>query len=371
VNRCFVFYSFLFAFCAQAIIAKKTIYIDSGSAGNLFGSTRDNVNKPFQDLKVALNKLGYEVKRTLRLDNLGDAEAILIFNVSGRIKELRCYPKEKLILFLWEPETVVPRNYQRKYHEYFGRVYTWLDDLVDNKKYFKFFDPTPTFKMIDDLVPFGGKKLLVLLTRGIHRPHPLSLTPERWKIVRFFENRHEGDFDLYGSSWPKGFSKNYKGMTPTKIGLFKNYKFSFCYENMHDVNGYITGEKLFNTMIAGCVPIYWGAKNINTFVPKNCFIDRSDFGSYEELYQFLKKMTKEEYQGYIENIKRYLRSPQAHLFSSEMFIDIVISAIDPDYDKFIALTEEQRTSLARIKDYLARVVRGRPPYDKLVSENNR
>lgn len=347
-------------FCVVALIAsftmcmaKKVVYIERGATPDFNAPVcRDNLLKPFVDLQVALKNLGCEVKATLGLNNFEDAEAIICFEVKPCHRKLEGYPKEKCFLFLWEPPTVNPSNYEKKNHRYFSRVYTWQDDLVDNKKYFKFFDPTPTFELIDDLVPFEEKKNFVLLTRDIKRPHPLSLTPERRKIVKFFENNYKGNFDLYGISWPKNCSKNYRGPTPTKVGCFKHYKFSFCYENMRDINGYITGEKVFHTMRAGCVPIFWGAKNVETFIPRNCFIDRRNFCSYDHLCRFLEYITKDEYQVYLDNIKEYLKSPQAHLFSPELFIDIVISAIDPNYDKAIALTEKQRLRLENIKDYL-------------------
>jgi len=353
--RCFFFYSFLLVVFFQAANAKKIIYIEPGSCGDLFNindphGNRDDVRRPFYELKIALNKLGYEVRKTYRLNNLSDAKVILIFNVPRKIEELRRYPKEKLILFLWEPEAVMPRNYQKKYHEYFGRVYTWMDDLVDNERYFKFYYPQNRLDMIQTDVSFEEKKLCTMIFSNKFSQHPNSLYEERRKVIKFFERNFCDDFDLYGFGWSSDSFKNYKGIVASKIDCLKNYKFCFAYENQRDVEGWVT-EKIFDVFKAGGVPIYWGAKNIDTFIPKNCRIDRSDFGSQKELYQFLKKMTKEEYQGYIDNIKRYLRSPQAHLYSNEMFIDIVISAINPDYDKYLALTEEQRTSLALVKDY--------------------
>ena len=346
---------FLIVIFPVTIFSKGVVYIETGYVGDVFNGnevSRDDVRRPFLKLKKSLSNLGYEVKQTKRLDNLKNEAAVICFSVPRNVRHLRSDSKDRCFLFMWEPPTVMPEMYNKGKHENFGRVYTWADDLIDEKKYFKFFDPAPTFQMIDDIIPFKDKKTFVLLTRGIHRPHHLSLTSERWKLVNFFENHYEGHFDLYGRSWPKNYSKNYKGLAPTKVGCFKNYKFSFCYENMRDINGYITGEKVIHTMRAGCVPIFWGAKNVELFIPKDCFISREDFGDYDELCRYLRDMPEHEYQMYIDNIREYLASPQAHLFSAELFIDIVLSAVEPGYDKSIAFTPKQRTRLEAIKAYL-------------------
>jgi len=345
----------LFLFFCSRVAAKGVVYIKTGCR-DLFDITtvvnRDDVRRPFYDMREALRRLGYTVEQPRSLRNLHDVERIICFDVIGDQSDLNRYPKEKCLLFLWEPPTVCSANYNKARHKYFSRVYTLLDDLVDNKKYFKFYDPQPRLDMIESLVPFEEKKMCVFLTYNKHYSHPFSLSPERRKIIAFFERLDAGIFDLYGLGWPKSISKNYKGFAPSKVHCMKNYKFCFCYENMRAINGYITGEKIFNVFIAGCVPIYWGAENITEYIPKNCFVDRRDFGNYDELYQFLKSMTKQEYQKYIDNIRNFVYSDQALLFSSEYFADIFLEAVEPGYDKTIAFTKCQRVVVDRVHAYL-------------------
>ena len=61
------------------------------------------------------------------------------------------------------------------------------------------------------------------------------------------------------------------------------------YENIKGLNGYIT-EKIFDAFVAGNVPIYWGASDINEYIPDNCFIDRRNFINHEQMYKFLINM---------------------------------------------------------------------------------
>src|SRR5207244_2755686 len=106
----------------------------------------------------------------------------------------------------------------------------------------------------------------------------------------------------------------------------KNYKFCFCYENMGEQEGYIT-EKIFDSFTAGCVPIYLGATNITSYIPKECFIDRRDFASESDLYDFLKSIDRGTYNGYLKAIRSFLESQPAQSFSIEQFVNYVLGGI--------------------------------------------
>ena len=73
------------------------------------------------------------------------------------------------------------------------------------------------------------------------------------------------------------------------------------FENARDIPGYIT-EKLFDCLFAGCVPIYWGEPNIQSIVPKECFIDFRHFlakpDPYAALYSYINTMSEEAYLTY-------------------------------------------------------------------------
>ncbi|MBS0648337.1 MAG: hypothetical protein JSS10_03820 [Verrucomicrobia bacterium] len=237
---------------------------------------------------------------------------------------LKKFAPKKLLLFAWEPPVYLPQLYSAEYLNQFKRVYTWDDDLVDNKKFFKFYYPVlqPLEK---ELVPFEKKKLLTQISSNKKSKHPKELYKEREEVIQFFEDKPDV-FEFYGFTWEKKGYKNYRGTVENKISTLKNYRFSVCYENMRDVKGYVT-EKIFDCFAAGVVPIYWGASNITDYVPKNCFIDRRDFQSFSEVYAYIRSMDKEIYESYIKNIQDFLCSDKAKLFSQEMFNVIFLEAI--------------------------------------------
>ena len=256
-------------------------------------------------------------------------EYIIAFQVVPfHLEYLSKYPKEKLILILWEPHTTAPDNFIGQYHTHFSKVYTWHDQLVDNKKYFKIYYPVLR-PMIKNPINFEDKKFCIMVAGNKFSGQPNEIYTERRKIVEFFENNHPSDLDLFGGDWPttyKTFKGGIHGGIDKKIENMKSYKFAISYENGKDIPGYVT-EKIFHCFQAGIVPVYWGASNITSYVPKNCFISREDFKSNEELYDHLKSMSKDKYMEYIKNIQIFLDSEQAQLYSFDNFVKIMMELI--------------------------------------------
>lgn len=244
--------------------------------------------------------------------------------------------REKNILIAHETPSVIPYNYMKIFHFFFKKVYTWNDDLIDNdkhflscKKYFKLYVPKYSIGLDTSLKDFKNKKFLVLINSNklplfpfqILSPFGKELFSERIKAIEFFEKKIPDQFSLYGRGWNKpkkynlrelifGFKKyaTYKGEVgiDDKIELLSNFKYCICFENLANVKGYIT-EKIFDCFKAKCIPIYWGATNIDKYIPRNCYIDFRDFEcNYEKLLNFLVSIDETGYNHYIINIKKFL-----------------------------------------------------------------
>lgn len=246
----------------------------------------------------------------------------LFFDVDPVIETANaCLSAENCILFLWEPITIKPYNFDSHYHTYFNRIYTWHDNLVDNVRYFKMNYPV-RHDMRPNHYTFDQKKLCVMVTANKPCYHNDSLYSQRVNIIDFFNTYHPNEFDLYGAGWPS--SLVYRGIIDDKLSLICGYKFSIVYENTIRAPGYIS-EKIFDCYISACVPIYWGAPNITEYIPKACFIDRNDFKSNEDLYTYISTMNEETHQQYITAIQQFLMSNAAHKFSSKAFIELLKS----------------------------------------------
>lgn len=266
-----------------------------------------------------------------------DVKKIVFWNLPQKLKKVKLLlmPPQKLVLFMWEPPVVQKELYNKKLHAYFSKIYTWDDDLVDNKRFLKFCYPVLQ-KMTNDIVPFEQKKLCTMVFSNKESKHPQELYSARKELIEFFERSaaaasclvdgedylqgecENPDFEFYGWGWENTGHKSYRGPVASKVETLKDYRFCFCYENMQGHKGYIT-EKIFDCFAAGSVPVYWGASNVEEYIPEGCFIDRRKFKDNEELYAFLKQMTQEQYEGYIERIKVWLDSESAQRFSIDQF----------------------------------------------------
>jgi hypothetical protein len=277
------------------------------------------------DLSSYAEFLKKESRKSFKLSD--DVKKIVIWNFPKSLKkfDLTKLPKERLVLFMWEPPTVQKQLYNRNIQQFFSRIYTWDDDLVDNKRFFKFYYPV-LHPMISDRPAFENKKLCSMIFSNKKSKHPQELYTAREDVIRFFEAKKCDDFEFYGRWWENAGYSTYRGSPPDKTAVLKNYRFCFCYENIHGKKGYVT-EKMFDAFTAGCVPIYWGASNIEKYVPENLFIDRRKFKDNEELYLFMKRMSKEEYEGYLSRIEKWLNTEDAKRFSVDHFVKTFMEGI--------------------------------------------
>ena len=73
----------------------------------------------------------------------------------------------------------------------------------------------------------------------------------------------------------------------------QNYKFVIAFEDVSD-NDYVT-DRFYDVLLAGSVPIYLGAPNIEDFAPgDNCFVDVRQFEDPKSLADFIKKCYEDE-----------------------------------------------------------------------------
>jgi alpha(1,3/1,4) fucosyltransferase len=308
-----------------------------------FGKTfyRDNCNFFITNLKPVFKRYGLEISTQ---DIIPPESSDIILRL-GFDEPLYLGNSEKSYLVHLEspPHDLGAMN--EKNHKYFKKIFTWNDDIIDNKKYYKINQAHEIPKTIPKI--FDNKKLCTIIAGNKSANHPDELYTERVKFIRWIETRYLYDFDLYGTRWDQyrfGHSfagkvlnkikplrkqnlfPSYKGLVVSKYETLKDYKFSICYENIKDQNGYIT-EKIFDCFFAGCIPIYWGSKNIHHHIPRECYVDKNAFDNFEDMYRFMKNMDKKTYMNYLDNIDEFLNSTKSDPFCAYTFADTIASQI--------------------------------------------
>ncbi len=286
-------------------------------------------------LKQALNKNGINCA-TLDMCDASSIDVLVCSDIGISLREaikvIKSHPMVRILYIPTEPPVlsclhssailgVLP----------FDRVLSWNDDFV--RRYEHGVKCSIGQPLIDpELIPsqpFWEKRFLVAIYSNKMLRHENGLYEERIRAFDFFSGK-SAEFDLYGMGWDKSTHSSvvssYLGKCGTKKDILKNYKFSICFENSKGYPGYIT-EKIFDCFVSGTVPIYYGAPNVQEYIPSACFIDFRDFASYEDLYQFLVNMDDTEYQAYLDAVKEFIKTPQYYEFTSKRYAEIVLEQI--------------------------------------------
>jgi hypothetical protein len=80
---------------------------------------------------------------------------------------------------------------------------------------------------------------------------------------------------------------------PSKLETIAHYKFTLAFENARDAD-YVT-EKFYDPLVAGSVPVYLGAPNIERFAPgDHCYITTDDFATPRHLAEYLNELARDD-----------------------------------------------------------------------------
>ncbi len=298
---------------------KKTIYfiLPTGSPPKLAYTSYGLEGFVVKEVELRARS---EIHPEFRVNCIAPEETPYMQDVAGIISmdgsdiviiESSKYPRERNSLLVLEPPIIWPRAYHPSIKDTFDKIFIPTDDFIDNRHFIKI--PFPGWApLIKEVPDFEEKKFCCLINSNKGSPYTgYELYSERRKIITNFMN-YTQEFDLYGNWQGIACWKGWANHTPD---VMKNYKFSISYENMTNQRGYIS-EKIHNSISAQCIPIYLGATNITDYIPKECFIDRRNFSSDRELYDFLRSIDRKTFENYIEAQKKYINSPQAKIFKS-------------------------------------------------------
>lgn len=278
-----------------------------------------NLLKPWNDLFLAADDLGIKLYTPDQLE--GEVDLAIYMDVPrSRV------PAKKSMLIIYEPPFLIPENWEPVLHDSMDRVMTWDDNLIDNKKYFKnnFTAELTGVGHTLSKEQFFLRKPLVMIQTNKQHSDPHCLYGKRIEAIQFFERKATSEFDLYGRGWEGRLSNC--GVLSNKLKTLSNYRFCIAYENCDNAPGYIT-EKMLDCLLAGVVPIYWGAPNVTDHIPKDCFIDIRDFSSYEELLQFVHDVDYAKYLQYLGAMNTFLASSKSQQFRNDWYIKQLLQHI--------------------------------------------
>ncbi len=329
------------------------VYIEGHSNNSLFAE-EDNVHRfnPTHTprlLRQAFLEQGIEINTP----DINQGRKIAFeLHIEGRQFVENDIPKYLIAL---ENPNINKLNASTEYCQRFARVFAWDMRLHKLPNVVPILIPHP---MLHDQFPgFAERDIfscLINANKAFKEQLPSDLYLERINTIRWYEKNAPDKFALYGMGWDKetpafNFSgrfmrslsraKNrlfgvkpfpsYRGEIRDKGEVLRRSKFSYCYENSRDLSNYIT-EKILDSLINGCVPVYWGADNVQDYIPAHCFIDRRKFKDTSAVHKYLLAVSAEDYAKYQLNIANFLKGDIARKFSSEYFVSVVVGQVTRD-----------------------------------------
>ena len=168
----------------------------------------------------------------------------------------------------------------------------------------------------------------------------LSASLHDWRLEAIDYFARKGDLDLFGSGWDKYDSlpshwisrlrniigKSYLGRCDNKLLVISKYRFSICFENMI-WPGYVT-EKIIDCFVAGTIPIYLGAPDVEIFVPSGSFVDMRAFSSFDQLDSYISSISEDDALRMLLAGRDFLRTKIGMLHSYEGFARNVLTLAD-------------------------------------------
>lgn len=295
--------------------------------GFLFKNENSNVGhnllRPWVELYKLCQSTGIEL---YTLDQVDPAELdFVIYMDRPRVEPEIGSAKKALILY--EPELILPDNWDPAYHDQFMKVLTWDDRLAGRGNYEKHNFTVDWNNRTQPIIDWNKRKLLCMIQTAKNYEHPNGLYIKRIEAILWFQQNAMFEFDLYGRNWDIRHVFCAKGAVQNKIDTYGNYKFALTFENCNNATGYIS-EKILDAFLAGIVPVYLGAPNVYDHIPRDCFIDMTDFSSWEELYGYLRGVSFEQYSEYLMNIDNWIRSERSIPFSNDYEIKQLYKLIE-------------------------------------------
>ena len=284
---------------------------------------RDDSLAPYIRMRQSLAKHGCSIHTAdqlfLKIKNESLEKAdYYSFGILANYRTLANHPHVRLRAFVvFEPPIIAPQLYrelpaltalfERVYiHNTEGDGYSLVG--VNVEQFRQLYWPQPRLGVIQALWQNLSREHRIVVINGNRKPMSRNEELYSKRILVMAKLAEFGAVDLYGRGWERWWSRNsmwwpywrnrgilmaiYKGSCSSKYEVLSRYAFALCFENMA-MKGYVT-EKFFDCLYVGTIPIYLGAKNVESLLPEECYIDYRNYASVAEMWRHLKALSASE-----------------------------------------------------------------------------
>jgi len=308
--------------------------------GRREGSGAHSPNAHWLDCYVALREKAKAHNIIMNTADLIPPEQadIVVYMLQPTPKEIiefkRQNPRKKALVILLETSLGAAYAFDPRNHESFDAVLTYKLRLVDHKKYFPMRPRAYERSRIRVGKPFAERRVGCLV--GVNRKFryrsgimvgragwhfslshrldyvfcPGELLTYRSRVGRLCTQYSPGIFDIYGEGWeiyPETRNRCLGIPKVSTIEYIGGYRYYFAFENHRDEESLIS-ERIWDSLWGDAVPVYYGNPNLSKYVPKECFIDATDFASPSEMLAWLTQASEREWSKYHDAGRAFLYS---------------------------------------------------------------
>jgi GR25 family glycosyltransferase involved in LPS biosynthesis len=272
---------------------------------NIYKNIKETYDKLNNNTKIILNLLEYRYNKHEKYKNINifyknNEYLSIIFsyelNLEKMINDIRNkYKNIKILLCDFEPTNLHNINLTNR-----DILLTTKrnKNLLPKNDYFSIYIPYYIFWIFEANIKFSNIKTY---KKNKFCCFAYSNCDENLKGVKFRKNFYikiqeltNNKVDNLGKCYNTNINKKYLGYNNhiNNYEIFKNYKFVIAIEN-EQIEGYIS-EKILNPMLAGSIPIYYGAPDISKHFNPKRFINISDYNSIEDCINYILEVDKNE-----------------------------------------------------------------------------
>ena len=89
-----------------------------------------------------------------------------------------------------------------------------------------------------------------------------------------------------------------------------------------------SGVIIIDCFLAGCIPVYYGAPDIEKFVPKDVYIDYRKFTNFHELNDYLRTFSEEDAKKMLSAARNFLQSKDFDKHYLKYFVGNILDKVD-------------------------------------------
>lgn len=318
------------------------------------GANAQSPNEHWMDGFAELYKKALAQNIVLATDDIlpiEDADIVIYMrqpNSPADVVELKKkHPHLKTIFVLFETMLGGQYTFNPRNHEGFDAIITHDDRLVDHRRYFPMRPRAYYRERIKTGLPFEQRRVGCLVgtnrkmtyRSGIFTQKkgwyfswsdwfdyvfcPGQLITYRSEVGRLCAQYPAGTFDIFGEGWDLQAETHQACLGIPKaatIDYCGNYRYYFAFEN-HSGEHSVISERIWDALWGDTVPVYYGNKNLQRYIPRECFIDASSFDSPKEMLDWLVRASESEWSRYREAGREFIRGSQVEKYLPDAFAE--------------------------------------------------